>query len=338
MIAKTDKYILEFRKPAKTSRGEYLTKPSWIISLIEGGRIGSGEISPLPDLSLDGKEEMDLILDDLIFKINSTSKLPQIDEIPYPSVVFGIESALAELESGIPGIYFKNDFSMGSAGIPINGLVWMSEIEDMKLQVLEKIQNGFDCIKIKVGAHDFDEECRLLEWIRKLPKSSQIELRLDANGAFHPDDALIKLKTFSNFDIHSIEQPIRAGQREMMTEICARSPIKIALDEELIGINPYTEGLSLIKKIKPSFLILKPTLLGGFKKCESWIRIADENHAGWWATSALESNFGLRAIAQWTHSQGVRIHQGLGTGSLFRKNLSNELLVDNGFLYNQVNG
>jgi L-alanine-DL-glutamate epimerase-like enolase superfamily enzyme len=213
----------------------------------------------------------------------------------------------------------------------------MDTKEEMLKQAFEKIESGFNCIKFKVGAIDFDEECRMLEAIRKKYSSFNIEIRLDANGAFKNDEALHQLKELSRFDIHSIEQPIKPKQLDLMQELCKKSTIAIALDEELIGVDVERDGKKLLRYINPQFIILKPTLIGGFSLSEKWIHFATEMNIGWWATSALESNIGLNAIAQWTSSLDTNLPQGLGTGGLYSNNIPSPLVVKNGFLFYDVN-
>ncbi|MGB2165189.1 MAG: o-succinylbenzoate synthase, partial [Flavobacteriaceae bacterium] len=227
---------------------------------------------------------------------------------------------------------FPSSFTRGAEKIPINGLVWMGDHSFMKAQIDEKIAQGFDCIKLKIGALDFDDEYSLLEEIRKHYGPEQMMLRVDANGAFTPEGVMDKLQSLADLKIHSIEQPIAAGQADAMRELCIISPISIALDEELIGVIKKEDRSALLDKIMPQYLILKPSLLGGFQSCEEWIALAQERSIGWWVTSALESNVGLSAIAQWTFSLSVKNHQGLGTGSLFTNNFTSPLEVCNGHL------
>jgi L-alanine-DL-glutamate epimerase-like enolase superfamily enzyme len=229
-------------------------------------------------------------------------------------------------------VLYPSEFIRGKKKIRINGLVWMGELSFMKTQIDEKIDQGFDCIKLKIGALDFDQELSLLRGIRKHYDSQQMMLRVDANGAFSPSEAPNKLKALSELDIHSIEQPIKAGQVDAMHQLCVNSPIPIALDEELIGVIDTKDRKALLDAIMPQYLILKPSLLGGFKSCEEWIRLAEDRSIGWWVTSALESNIGLNAIAQWTFSLGVNNHQGLGTGGLFTNNFESPLEVRQGYL------
>jgi len=227
---------------------------------------------------------------------------------------------------------FLSDFTDGITGIPINGLVWMGDKDFMEKQIREKIDAGYRCIKLKIGANDFSTELEILAAIRKQFSSDELEIRLDANGAFHPNEALEKLNRLSEFGIHSIEQPIRQHNRYAMAELCIHSPIPIVLDEELIGVNPDDKE-SLLEKINPAYIILKPSLLGGFKQSEEWIRLAVKHHIGWWVTSALESNIGLNAIAQWSATLGSTLPQGLGTGQLYHNNIPSPLSINQAKLY-----
>ncbi len=243
------------------------------------------------------------------------------------------ETAVNDLQNGGRHIVFENDFSAKGKGIPINGLVWMNDTATMLEEARQKIEQGFTCIKFKVGALDFDAECRMIEAVRKVYNAFKLEIRLDANGAFHPDNALDQLRDLSRFDLHSIEQPIKAGQWELMEELCAKSPLKIALDEELIGLDVYTRGATLLKTIKPAYLIFKPSLLGGFSHTRAWIDLCHKHDTGWWITSALESNIGLNAIAQFTANYHVQMPQGLGTGQLYINNFSSPLVIHKAHLW-----
>ena len=323
MYISIEKHILEFIKPAKTSRGEYAEKPAYLLWIKDGNTSVCGEASPLHDLSIDGK--IDLL--EIVKPFENQKLTPQdLLEIldswkAYPSLRFALFCCLEKLkiQSENKNNWVDNTFSSGQEGIKINGLVWMNDVDSMYQEAIEKIHAGFSCIKIKVGALDFDAECRLIEKIRKQFNAFKIELRLDANGGFSTDDALFQLKELSRFEIHSLEQPIKAYQPEIMGEICAKSKIDIALDEELIGVN-INNAASLLSVISPKYIILKPTLLGGFDICDQWITEAFKQNIGWWSTSALEGNIGLSDIAQWVSTYKLSMPQGLGTGSLFVKN------------------
>jgi L-alanine-DL-glutamate epimerase-like enolase superfamily enzyme len=258
--------------------------------------------------------------------------------IEFPSIQFGLEQAFLSLQSENKFQLFPSEFCKGKESITINGLVWMGDQQFMKKQIQEKLNSGFSCIKMKIGAIDFDAEVALLKTIRKEFSSNEIELRVDANGAFKPKNALEKLKTLSELDLHSIEQPIKQGQLPEMALLCENTPLPIALDEELIGVFSTQEKQEVIKMVKPQFIILKPSLVGGFGGTTEWIDIAKKNNVDWWITSALESNIGLNAIAQFTHTLKNKLPQGLGTGGLFTNNFESPLEVKNGTLhYNNSN-
>jgi len=317
---------LKFRFPAGTSRGVLLHKPSSFLILEKNGYTGVGECSTIPDLSIDPVDSYTVKLDDLCRLLNEGADPLTIDLQDYPSIAFGLETALLDLAAKGSKELFTSPFTEGTTGIPINGLVWMGDKAFMEKQIREKIEAGYHCIKLKIGANDFTTELDIISDIRKQFSSDDIEIRLDANGAFHPEEAFEKLNRLSVFNIHSIEQPIRQHQWDAMADLCARSPIPIVLDEELIGVR-QDEKENLIEKIKPAFIILKPSLLGGFKQSEEWIQLAEKHHTGWWVTSALESNIGLNAIAQWTATLGSTLPQGLGTGQLYHNNIPSPLSI-----------
>jgi o-succinylbenzoate synthase len=333
------KHTLQFRFDAGTSRGVMKTREVWFIKIWEKNNpdcIGIGEAAPLAGLSTDNPMTFEHTLKEAIAaleKYNAASgkmyeHLPMRD---FPSIQFAIETALADLNNGGRRMIFDNSFSKGAAAIPINGLVWMGEAAFMKSQVLDKIASGFKCIKIKVGALDFGVECALLKYIRE-NLDEKIEIRLDANGAFSETEALKKIETLQPYNIHSIEQPVKQGSKSAMKEICRLSPIPIALDEELIGVFSMEHKIDLIGELSPGFIVLKPTLLGGFASVKEWINATKINTTGWWITSALESNIGLSAIAQFTHDQQPAIHQGLGTGKLYYNNIDSPLVIHDGSL------
>ncbi len=328
------KHELKFKVPAKTSRNTFTTRNIFLITLndIQTGKQGIGEASPLSLLSLDDVPNYQLILEKKLDEFCQVGSLDQLSLEAYPSIRFGIETALLNMSADSEGVIFNSDFTARKKAIPVNGLVWMNDSPTMYKEAIEKIQAGFDVIKIKVGALDFDEECRLLEKIRKQFSAFKITLRVDANGAFDAEDALEKLNELKRFELHSIEQPIAAGQWDWMQKICAEGPVDIALDEELIGVNVFEQADKMIKHIKPSYLILKPNLIGGLSISDQWITFAHKHHVGWWATSALESNVGLNAIAQWVSTYQNPLHQGLGTGSLFSNNFSSRLKMEEGHM------
>lgn len=323
------KHVLNYLIPARTSRGEYREKQVLLLCLENGKQISFGEISPLPDLSIDGKENFELLLpvlnDMLEHKTGETEIMERIRA--FPALQFALECCFLGNKNA-RGLLFQTPFTKGLSPIAINGLVWMSTPENMLAAGVAKAKAGYGCIKFKVGANDHDNECRMLENLRKQYPAFKLEIRLDANGAYSFHDTLSILKDFSKFGIDSLEQPIAAGQWEAMEEICAKSPIPIALDEELIGIDEKSTGPTLLAKIKPQYLVLKPTLLGGFTRCDRWISLAQKANMGWWATSALESNVGLGHIAQWVSAKTLTRHQGLGTGQLYEKNFPSSTRLD----------
>jgi O-succinylbenzoate synthase len=323
MYISIEKHILQFIKPAKTSRGEYAEKPAYLLWIKDGNISVCGEASPLHDLSIDGKVDLlEIVKTFENQKLTAQDLLEILDSWKaYPSLRFALFCCLEKLkvQGENKNIWVNNAFTSGLEGIKINGLVWMNDVDSMYQEAIEKIHAGFTCIKIKVGALDFDAECRLIEKIRKQFNAFKIELRLDANGGFSTEDALFQIKELSRFEIHSLEQPIKAYQPEMMGEICAKSKIDIALDEELIGVN-LDHAAALLSMISPKYIIVKPTLFGGFDICDQWITEASKQNIGWWSTSALEGNIGLSDIAQWVSTYKLSMPQGLGTGSLFVKN------------------
>lgn len=328
------KHCLQFIKPAKTSRDTLLSKDTFYLILFDTtkGSTGIGECSMIPGLSLDNPALYETVLHDLC-----TTEL-QTDLANFPSIRFGLETALADLKNGGRKILFENDFTNGRQSIPINGLIWMAERDDMKMQIKQKIESGFSCIKIKIGTEDFNDELEFLKNIRKEYTANDITIRLDANGAYEANAALEILKKLSELDIHSIEQPIKAGNWDAMADICEKSPVPIALDEELIRISNFDRKKLLVNTLKPAYLVLKPSLLGGFLSCVEWITLAKATNTKWWITSALESNIGLNAIAQWTSNFDLNMPQGLGTGSLYSNNIASPLEVRKGELYYRVDG
>ncbi|WP_418698113.1 o-succinylbenzoate synthase [Bacteroides sp.] len=320
---------LHFKQPAGTSRGTYTTRNVWYILLTEsdGHRYGVGECAPLPALSCDDLPDYDEVLAAACCRFEQTGEIDRHALLPYPSILFGLETALLHLQAGSLQ-FWPTPFSQGKAGIPINGLIWMGNFDEMYRRIEEKMQNGFRCIKLKIGAIDFERELELLAHIRRHFTPRQIELRVDANGAFTPADAPAKLQCLSEFQLHSIEQPIRAGQWKEMAALCASTPFPIALDEELIGINERARKIELLETIRPQYIILKPSLHGGISGSEEWMELAAERGIGSWVTSALESNVGLNAIAQWCGTLDPVLPQGLGTGLLFTDNIDYPLYIE----------
>jgi o-succinylbenzoate synthase len=332
MKAHYQKYVLKFKRPGGTSRGVLKEKETWFVFLTDGQKKGVGECGLFRGLSADDRSDYEDQLKDLCDRINHNEPVTVKSLQTFPSIQMGYEMALVSLQSQDPFKLFPSTFTQGREKISINGLVWMGERSFMKTQIDEKIAQGFDCIKLKIGALDFEDEYSLLKEIRKDYRPSQIMLRVDANGAFKPSEVMDKLESLANLGVHSIEQPIAAGQVDAMQELCVNPPIPIALDEELIGVIDSNKKKFLLDTIMPQYLILKPSLLGGFESCEEWIALANERGIAWWVTSALESNIGLNAIAQWTFSLSVKNHQGLGTGDLFTNNFESPLEVSDGYL------
>lgn len=338
MQAEYHKYILNFKRPSGTSRGVLTTKETWFLIIKAEEKTGIGECGILRSLSIDDRPDYEEKLRWVCKNIHLGAEKLWEELLEFPSIQFGVEMAFRSLHSKDPFLLFPSEFTRGQDAIPINGLVWMGEKAFMKEQILEKINSGFKCIKMKIGAIDFQAELDLLKFIRKEFPSEEIELRVDANGAFSPADALVKLKQLSEYEIHSIEQPIKAGQPYEMARLCCESPIPVALDEELIGITSVTKKQELIQIIKPQYLIFKPSLIGGVRGTIEWLDLAEENNFGWWMTSALESNVGLNAISQWTYTLQAQLPQGLGTGGLYTNNFESPLEVKNGTLqYNPDN-
>ena len=334
MKATFQRYILQFKRPAGTSRGVLTEKPTWLLTIEHNGRRGIGECSPLPGLSIDdisNYERSKLLWTCAHISLGKKALWEQLKS--YPSIQFGVEQAFLSLEAEQEGVLFPSPFTEGQVPIPINGLIWMGDKHYMQQQIREKLSQGFHCIKMKIGAIDFETEYALLKGIRQQYTPSDIELRVDANGAFSPLEALEKLKRLSDLEIHSIEQPIRAGQYEQMARLCEASPLPIALDEELIGVACPERKKEILQWIRPAYIILKPSLIGGYRGSEEWIDLAEKQGIGWWVTSALEGNVGLSAIAQWTYTLKNPLPQGLGTGGLYTNNFTSSLEVKNGGLW-----
>jgi len=337
-------YTLQFKFDARTSRGTMKTHQVFYLSLWEEGRpevIGVGECAPLPGLSIDHRTDLGQKLQELsdlvVQAIPSVAQLQQYlrqDELlQWPSIRFALETALLDLQTGGQKMLYQNTFSRGEAGIPINGLIWMGDQDFMQQQIRQKLTDGYTCLKLKIGSLDFATELEILKQIREVARPEELTIRVDANGAFAPDEAFHKLERLSRYSLHSIEQPIRQGQLEQMQQLCAYTPIPIALDEELIGVLEPVKQQELLDFIKPQYIILKPTLVGGMAASADWIRLAEERQIGWWMTSALESNIGLNAISQFTANYAVTMPQGLGTGQLYHNNISSPLQISEGRLW-----
>lgn len=316
--------LLHFKQPAGTSRGVYTTRQVWYIHLTSTaypGRVGVGECAPLPALSCDDCPDYANRLAEICRAIEQADGAVDWEALrPYPSIIFGLECAFLHLQTGSWQL-FETSFSRSECGIPINGLIWMGDYRQMLRQIEDKMALGYRCIKLKIGAIKFDEELELLRHIRARFSPSDIELRVDANGAFSPHEAYDKLCRLSEYELHSIEQPLRAGQWDDLARLIERSPLPVALDEELIGHHTVEAKTALLSALHPSYLVLKPSLHGGMRGSDEWITLAEEQQIGWWATSALESNIGLNAIAQWCATHPNSLPQGLGTGLLFTDNV-----------------
>jgi len=330
MTASYKKYILKFKRPSGTSRGVLTEKETWFLKITDGENFGIGECGILRSLSYDDRPDYEEKLKWVCNNINLGKDMLWEELREFPSIQFGVEMAFKSLKAEDPFLLFPSAFTAGEKTIPINGLIWMGDKQFMKEQISEKIKSGFSCIKLKIGAIDFETELDLLDSIRNNFSENKIELRVDANGAFAPEDALRKLELLSKYKLHSIEQPIKQGQVNEMANLCRDTPLPVALDEELIGITDVTEKEKFIQTIKPQYAIFKPSLIGGFKGTEEWKNICEANGVKWWITSALESNIGLNAISQYTFTLDSNLPQGLGTGGLYTNNFESPLEVENG--------
>jgi O-succinylbenzoate synthase len=339
------KRTFHFGFDARTSRGQMRDRHCWFLTLYDDAKQikGVGEAAPLPGLSKETNEQVEEELQRIIDKINmgylATKSFNTLDDIHalFPdalcsSVRTALEMALLDIANGGRKIFFDNAFARREAGIPTNGLIWIGGLDSMLQQVAIKFDEGYRTLKIKIGSLDFDKEIDILQYIKRKYFRESITIRLDANGAFKPSDALYKLNQLAQWGIHSIEQPIMPNQHEAMAELCRKSPVPIALDEDVLGVHSYDEKRQLIEKIKPQFLILKPSLTGGFKETAEWIKLAENQKVGWWMTSALESSVGLNAVAQFTAQYPVTIPQGLGTGKIYTDNILSPLEIKKGEL------
>ncbi len=333
MKASYKKYILDFKKPSGTSRGVLTQKETWFIIIQDNNGFGIGECGILRGLSIDDRDDYEEKIKWACANVGLGLNALCTKLIEFPSIQFGLEQAFASFQAVNSFELFPSDFTCKEAPIAINGLIWMGDEAFMLDQIDEKLEGGFNCIKMKIGAIDFNKELQLLAAIRKRFTREQIELRVDANGAFALENAFEKLKILADFELHSIEQPIPPKNWEAMADLCDKTPLPIALDEELIGVFEVTEKRRLLQTIKPQYLILKPSLVGGYRGSEEWIQLAEELHIDWWVTSALESNIGLNAIAQWSYTLNNTMPQGLGTGGLFTNNFECPLHVKAGQLF-----
>lgn len=333
-------YTLGFKRPAGTSRGVYHDHPIWYVVLEDISNPeywGIGECAPLFDLSCDYGANYPQVLQQFCQKLQTDGTLDKEALRAYPSMLFGLETALRHYERQSFKLW-DSAFANGQQGIAINGLIWMGEPAYMLSQIEEKLTQGFRCIKLKIGAIDFEEELKLLKYIRSHFSARDVTLRVDANGAFAPTGALDKLKRLAEFDLHSIEQPVAPKQWDVMASLVDKTPLPIALDEELIGVHQLSDKKHMLEVIKPQYIILKPTLHGGFAGCQEWIALAQAMHIGWWATSALESNIGLNAISQWCATLHNTLPQGLGTGSLYTNNIKMPLYIQGDCLWFEPEG
>lgn len=330
MKASYKKHILDFKRPSGTSRGVLLQKETWFLILKDGNQFGIGECGLLRGLSIDDipDYEQKLIWTCDNIHLGKDALWEALKE--FPSIQFGLEQAFLSLRAADSFELFSSGFTQEEKSIPINGLVWMGDQEFMSDQIQKKLSEGFKCIKLKIGAIDFDQEVKLLSSLRENYPKKELEIRVDANGAFSEEDALNKLKILSEFELHSIEQPIRQGNIDEMKRLCKETPLPIALDEELIGIHNVAKKEALLRAIRPQYIILKPSLIGGYQGSEQWISLAEKENISWWVTSALESNIGLNAIAQWAYTLKNEMPQGLGTGGLYTNNIESPLTIKKG--------
>lgn len=332
MKAHYKKHILEFKTPSGTSRGILKTRHTWFIVIENNGEFGVGECGMLRSLSIDDRSDFEQTLQWVCENIHLGLQHLYAALTEFPSIQMGLEIAFKSLAAHDPFQIFPSAFSKGETSIAINGLIWMGDKAFMSKQISTKLNEGFRCIKMKIGAINFETELELLKNIRQEFSASEIEIRVDANGAFNPKNTLEKLKQLSDLDLHSIEQPIAVKQWDQMAYLCEKSPLDIALDEELIGVFSNQDKQALLQHIKPQYIILKPSFIGGFKGSDSWIELAQANNIQWWVTSALESNVGLNAISQYTFTKNSTLPQGLGTGSLYTNNIASALQIIKGTL------
>jgi o-succinylbenzoate synthase len=324
---------LVFKRPAGTSRSILRYNDVWYVIIESDGRIGVGECNPLVGLSVDDRPDFEEVLADHVNTFNRMGSV-ELDTLSnFPAMKFGFESAMLDLEMGGKHLLFPSAFTEGKKSISINGLLWMGSKKYMLEQLEQKLLDGYSCIKMKIGAINFQEELDIIKKIRKSYSADEIEIRVDANGAFSSDEALDKLAALAQLQIHSIEQPIAARKWDDMEKLILQTPIPIALDEELIPVRETAERVALLQQLKPHYIILKPSLLGGFSECDEWINIAEKEGVEWWMTSALESNIGLNAIAQYAFSKKVSLPQGLGTGSLYKNNVDSPLYIKDAALF-----
>ena len=325
MNAQFTRHELIFKQASGTSRGVLTTKETYLLEISKNGQKGIGECAIFRGLSYDDVPDYEEKLTWLCENIHLDFEVLKKELLHYPSIIFGLEQALLNLEHG-EDLYFPSDFTDGKDSIKINGLIWMGNADFMQSQIEEKLAKGFDCIKLKIGV-DWKSEKEIIKKLREKFPKEQLELRVDANGAFSYEEARMVLQELADLGIHSIEQPIKAGS-QFMTKLCAETPTPIALDEELIGVIDFEEKKKLLETIKPQYIILKPALVGGFSGSDEWIVLAESLGIDWWITSALESNIGLNAICQYTYTKKNPLPQGLGTGALFTNNFETHLQLE----------
>lgn len=333
MVCNFKKYRLHFKKPSGTSRGILLYKDTYILKLSNGIKTAFGECNLFKNLAVDDREDYEEKLREVCLRLPVEKENLLNDLIEWPSIKFGVETLLMDWENGGRQIIFPQSVMDKGFTIPINCLIWMGSKEEMKAQITNKLQSGYTCIKLKIGAIDFAAELELLRYIRKQYAAREVEIRVDANGAFEFEEAKEKLKRISEFEVNYIEQPIKAGQWQEMAELVENSQVKIALDEELIGVFDFESKLKLIETISPRVLILKPALHGGFNSCDEWKKLIESQSGNWVVTSALECNIGLNSIAQYAAQNITQIPQGLGTGQLFTNNIPSPYTIDAGGLH-----
>lgn len=326
MKAEYYRYLLQFKRPSGTSRGVLYEKETFILEISEDGKKGIGECGIFRGLSFDDRPDYEEKLQWLCENIHRDFNVLKEELKEFPSIWLGYEQAVLNLKHG-GNLYFPSNFTNGSESMMINGLIWMGDIGYMEEQIHEKLEQGFHCIKLKIGV-DWNSEHEILQKLREKFSQGKLELRVDANGGFTFGEAELVLKQLLDLQIHSIEQPIKAGNWNAMAELCMHTPTPIALDEELIGIVDFDKKKELLRTINPQYIILKPSLVGGFSGCDEWISLAEQQNIGWWITSALESNIGLNAISQYTFTKDSKMPQGLGTGSLFTNNFESNLMLN----------
>lgn len=337
-------YALSFKFDARTSRGSLLEHKVYFVRLWQPERpdvVGIGECAPLAGLSIDHRPDLEQKLQQVEKQVSEGQvklqfgvPLPDALQLTaWPALRFALEMALLDMQNGGKGILCHNAFSRGERGIPINGLIWMGDKSFMQEQIKKKLSEGYTCLKLKIGGLDFATELEILQRIRETASAAELTIRVDANGAFAPQEAYKKLERLAKYDLHSIEQPIKQGQHEQMAQLCAYTPVPIALDEELIGVQTLEAKKQLLESIEPQYIILKPTLLGGLAASAGWIALAGQQRIGWWITSALESNIGLNAISQFAANYDITMPQGLGTGQLYHNNIPSPLQIEQGQLW-----